>query len=325
MVNSIFAKNELITSGTIQGREIILTAQVSGQIKEVLKNEGDLVEEEDLLLLIDDTDYQLNYQKAESALKISQAKLQEGLKGSTHEELQKAITSISQAESNTAALNLKKEVLIKDYQKLEKLVESGGFSQNDLDKLDSEIKILEEQINAAKKQEESAYWQLKIMESGAGDETIQALEAQVQGNKSDVLLAENKIAHTKITSPINGRISGIFLDKGENVMAGSPVLSLLDPHELWVRVYVPEGEIGKIFVNQEAELIVDTFPDQIFSGKVTQISDQAQFTPKNVQTKDQRTSTVFPVKISITEGFDKLKPGITAEIKLIPQENSDEE
>jgi len=235
--------------------------------------------------------------------------------------LQKAVTLIKQAESNTAALNLKKEKLQNDYKNLEKLFQSGGASENELKNLETEIKILEEQIEASKKQEESVYWQLEIMENGARDEIIQTLEAQLQAAKSDLLLAENRINDTKIKSPISGRISGMFLDKGETVMAGSPVFSVLDPQDLWVRVYIPEKEIGKVFLDQKAEITVNTFPNEIFSGRVIHISDQAQFTPKNVQTKDQRTSTVFPVKITIDEGLQKLKPGITADIILTPQED----
>ena len=325
LIRQLIPQNDLTYSGTIQGREIIITSQVSGQVKEILKNEGDQVQENEVLLQIDDTDYQLNYQKAEAALKIAQAKLAEGSSGSTHAELQKALAQINQAEAGTAALILKKDQLAQDYQKFEQLHQSGGISQNDLEKLALEINILDEQINASKKQEESAYWQLKIMESGARDEVIQSLEAQLQAAKSDLLLAENKIQHTKITSPIQGRISGIFLDKGENLNMGTPVLSIIDPQDLWVRVYIPEDEIGKIFINQEAQLTVNTFPNEIFTGKVTQISDQAQFTPKNVQTKDQRTSTVFPVKIQISGGFDQLKPGITADVKLLPREKDKDE
>lgn len=325
LVRQLIPQDDLTYSGTIQGREIIITSQVSGQVKEIIKNEGEQVNENDLILQVEDTDYQQNYLKAEAALKIAQAKLQEGSSGSTHAELQKALAQIKQAESNTSALTLKKVQLVQDYQKFEKLHQSGGISQNDLEKLALEINILDEQINASKKQEESAYWQLKIMESGARDEIIQSLEAQLQVAKSDLILAENKIQHTKITSPIQGRISGMFLDKGENLNIGTPVLSIIDPQDLWVRVYVPEDEIGKIFINQEAQLTVNTFPNEIFTGKVTQISDQAQFTPKNVQTKDQRTSTVFPVKLQIIEGFDYLKPGITADVKLLPQEKDEDE
>jgi HlyD family secretion protein len=325
LVRQLIPQDDLTYSGTIQGREIIITSQVSGQVKEIIKNEGEQVNENDLILQVEDTDYQQNYLKAEAALKIAQAKLAEGTKGSTHAELQKALAQINQAEAGTAALILKKDQLAQDYLKFEQLYQSGGISQKDLEKLALEINILDEQINASKKQEESAYWQLKIMESGARDEIIQSLEAQLQAAKSDLLLAENKIQHTKITSPIQGRISGMFLDKGENLNIGTPVLSIIDPQDLWVRVYIPEDEIGKIFINQEAQLTVNTFPDEIFTGKVTQISDQAQFTPKNVQTKDQRTSTVFPVKIQISGGFDQLKPGITADVKMLPQEKVEDE
>lgn len=324
-ISNFLGKDEIEASGTIQAREIIITSQVSGVVKDINKDEGDSVTENLLLLEIDDLDYQLNYSKAESALKIVQAKLQEALKGSRHEELQRTMTLISQAESNTETLNIKKERLDQDYQKLEILFNSGAISKNELEKVQTEVKILDEQIKISKKQEENAYWQLKLMESGARDETIQNLEAQLQIAKTDLLLAENKVNQTKIKSPIQGRVSGIFIDKGELVMPGSPILSLQDPEDLWVKIYIPETEMGGVFIGQEALLTVDSFTDKSFPGKVVYISDKAQFTPKNVQTKDQRTSTVFPVKIKIEDNFEDLKAGLTAEIKLVPREKKDEQ
>lgn len=323
-IKNLISKNEIIASGTIQGREIIITSQVSGQVKEIIKEEGDSISEDQLILSIDDNDYQLNYSKVEAALKSAQARLQEALKGTAYEELQKTMTVISQAEANTNVLNLKKDKMKQDYQNMEILFESGGISKNELEKMQLEINILEEQIVGSKKQEEGAYWQLKTMQKGAKDETIQSLEAQLQGVKADLLLAENKMNQTKITSPIKGRINGIFTDKGEFVMPGNPILSVLDSEDLWIKIYIPETEIGRVFIGQEALITVDSFSDKNFPGKVIYIADQAQFTPKNVQTKDQRTSTVFPVKIKIENNFEELKPGLTAEIKLLPQEKKDE-
>lgn len=324
VISNLSKTEEIRASGTIQGREIIISSQVGGEIRLIVKDEGDSVSEGELLLEIDDQDYQLIFSKAQSALKIAQAKLQEALKGSPHAELQKTMTLIAQAEANTNTLNIKKEKIDQDYQKMEILFNSGGISKSELDKIKSEVDILAEQIKASKKQEENAYWQLQIMKSGARDEIIESLEAQLQISKSDLLLAENKLNQTKLKSPIKGRINGLYIDKGELVMPGSPVISVIDPEDLWLKIYIPETEIGKVFLGQEAVLRVDSFIDKDFSGKVVSISDQAQFTPKNVQTKDQRTSTVFPVKIKIENNFDELKSGITAEVRLIPREKKDE-
>ena len=311
-------------SGTIQGKEVLVTSQVSGRILELSAEEGDMITAEDVLLKVDDTEYQLNYDKAEAAFKIASAQLQEALNGSRYEEHKKAAAAIAQAEANTEALKIRAELLRNDLEKYQQLYAAGGISQKELDTLTSEADIIEEQVIAAGKQEEAAYWQLKMIENGQRNEVIERLQAQVQAAKADLLLAEKKLGDTVISSPVSGRVNGIFFDQGENVFAGKPVASVIDPEDLWIKVFIPEPEIGKIFVGQKAEITVDSFPDRTFEGKITVIADKAQFTPRNVQTKDQRTSTVFPVIVEVAEGYDVLKIGITAEMIFLEAEEGEQ-
>ena len=100
---------------------------------------------------------------------------------------------------------------------------------------------------------------------------------------------------------------------------GAPVLTLLDPTDRWVRIYVAEDRIGRVTVGQSAEVSSDSWPDKVYEGHVVYIGSEAEFTPRNVQTSEERTRLVYPVKVQITgdPSFD-LKPGTPADVRLEP-------
>jgi len=107
-------------------------------------------------------------------------------------------------------------------------------------------------------------------------------------------------------------------EPGEAVGAGSPVLTLLDPDDRWVRIYVREDAIGRVRLGMDAEIRSDTWPDRVYRGEVVFIGAEAEFTPRNVQTTEERTRLVYPVKVRITDdtGFE-LKPGVPADVTLL--------
>ncbi len=111
-------------------------------------------------------------------------------------------------------------------------------------------------------------------------------------------------------------IESIDLRPGDLVGANQPVARMLEPSQIWVRVYVPEPELGRVRVGQKAQLTVDTFPKKEFSGRVVEIRTQAEYTPRNVQTLDQRMDQVFGVKVAI-DPVPELKPGMAASVRLV--------
>ena len=102
---------------------------------------------------------------------------------------------------------------------------------------------------------------------------------------------------------------------GDLVGANAPALSLLDPSRLWVRAYVPEGRL-RLVIGQEVTLRVDPFPDETFRGRVSFIARDAEFTPGNVQTPEERSKQVFRIKVDLLDGFDRLRPGMSADVML---------
>ncbi|MDN5324275.1 MAG: rane fusion protein YbhG [Clostridia bacterium] len=314
IVVSCSNKEELIATGTIQGKEIIITAKVPAQVKEVLVEEGKEVKQGDKIVILDDTEYKLLVNQAEAQLDLAKAQLAEAINGTRQEEINKAKTSIEQFEANILALKAQLDNLNKNLTKQENLYNMGAISEQQLDELKTQIKVLENQIKAVEKQKESAQWQLIILEEGLRPEVIDKLEAQVKNAQTNFDLAKYKLGYTIISSPIDGIINSLNVEPGENVIVGSNIASIINPEDLWVRVYLPEDVIGKISLGQKVSLKIDSFPKDEFPGEVTDIGDKAQFTPRNVQTKDQRTTMVFPVKVKILKGFNVLKIGLPADV-----------
>lgn len=120
----------------------------------------------------------------------------------------------------------------------------------------------------------------------------------------------------QLVSPINGVILNRISEPGEVVTPGTPVVVIGDPTDIYMRIYVSEKEVGRLRLGQEALLRIDAFPDRAFKGKVTFISPKAEFTPKNVQTKEERVTQMFAVKIAVSEPDGHLKAGMPADVEI---------
>lgn len=119
-----------------------------------------------------------------------------------------------------------------------------------------------------------------------------------------------------IHAPIAGVVLYRNVEPGEVVAAGAPLITLINPDELTLTVYVPEDRYGQIALGQSYPVTVDSFPGEIFSATVTHVADQAEFTPRNVQTTDSRKNTVFAIKLDLPQAEGKLKPGMPADVQF---------
>ncbi|MFZ5943304.1 MAG: HlyD family secretion protein [Bacillota bacterium] len=306
--------DQLSATGTIQGKEVVLTARIPAQVKGILVEEGQLIKENEDLVLLDDAELKIALKQAQANLEMSEARLKEAVNGSRSEEINKGVAAIQQIEASLDGLQAQLLNQENNIARQQELLQAGAIPQQQLDDFITQRDVLLSQIKNMEKNKEQASWQLEILKNGVRPETLKTLEAQVENASAALELAQYKLGYGLIKSPINGIINSVIVEEGENIVVGSKIVSILDPQELWVRVYLPEDVIGQVSVGQQISLMVDSFPGRIFSGKVSDIADYAQFTPRNVQTKDQRTTMVFPVKVKILEGFELLKIGMPADV-----------
>lgn len=170
------------------------------------------------------------------------------------------------------------------------------------------------QNKSAKAQVDAAQSALDLALAGYTGPTIQAQKAAVEAAREAVNMANLNLGKTIIKSPVKGQILYKNVELGQVVSPGTRLVTILNTNDQWVRVYVPEALLSKVVKGQQALISVDAYPGKKFKGEAALISDQAEFTPKNVQTKEERTTIVFGVKVQIKEGFDQLKPGMPADV-----------
>jgi HlyD family secretion protein len=185
--------------------------------------------------------------------------------------------------------------------------------------LDARVHAAQSQMAVAEAALELAKSELALLLAGPRAETVALAEAQVQQAETALLLLQVRQDKLVVRSPMNGIITNQVVEVGETAVAGRPLLTLADLQDLSLEVFVPTDRIGWVRVGQEAEVVVDAFPGRVFVGTVTYIAPEAEFTPRNVQTKEERVNTVFAVRIKIDDADLALKPGMPADAALEPQ------
>ncbi len=177
--------------------------------------------------------------------------------------------------------------------------------------LDNEV--LRQQVKAAEAGVQIARAQLKEVRDEGNESEIEVAKAQLKQAEANLEAYQVQLRETRITSPLEGVILSLPVSLGEVVNSGSTIAVIGDLRKLKLVIYLPEEEAGKVKVGDECSISVDSYPGRAFFGKVSEIADQAEFTPQNIQTREQRTSLVYAVTISIENSDLALKPGQPAD------------
>jgi len=283
-------KNELVLSGSIESRSADVGPLVAGRVQKVFVDEGATVRAGDPIASLEPDLIDPQIQEQEAQIQGQRAALDKAVRGPRSEEIARA-----RVEANVTETNRKR---------LESLLRQGIAPQQDYD--------------VAAAQAKSALETLRELERGTRSEDIASARAGLAGAASRLAYLKRQREETIIRAPADGVIQSIDLRPGDLVAAGQPIVKILEPSQLWVRVYVPETQLGRVGKGAPVSLRVDTWPDRVFSGRIVEISDRAEYTPRNVQTLDQRGDQVFGVKVAIDPSPD-LKPGMAAFVALEPQ------
>ena len=151
----------------------------------------------------------------------------------------------------------------------------------------------------------------------AAKKSYDATIAQLRQTRAALAASQDRLRDMVITAPVSGVVLRKNSEAGETVAAGAAVYTLGDLENPWIRVYVKEDKLGLVKLGQKAEVMTDSFPKKTYLGIVTMISSEAEFTPKNVQTQEERVKLVFALKVSVKNENGELKPGMPADVKII--------
>ncbi len=289
-------------TGTIESTNVIVSSRNAGEINSILFAEGERVNAGDTILIIDHEALEYQLDQALAGEQIAQAQLDLMLKGARSEDINQAEEMMNQSEIN---FNTAKN----DFERYKQLWESKSISKKQFEDMTARYDVALAQYNSAKEN----YQKVKKI---FRPEEIEQAKGNVKKAKASVDLLKKSIHDSYVTSPLSGFIVKKFVEVGETVTPMSSLFKVSNLSTVDLVIYVSEVELGKIKLGQKAEVSIDTYPDRKYEGKVTYISPEAEFTPKNVQTKDERTKLVFAVKITVDNKNFDLKPGMPADAKI---------
>lgn len=353
------AQTPYVVSGFIEADEIRVGSRVGGRVVRVNAIEGKAVQRGELLVELDGFDLQARLAETAAKLKQTEARLALLRAGARAEEIAQAKALVDQRqaileqlqhgprqqeiEAATAELELarsERELAQKTFERAESLVQQGATSREDFDRSATEVRVAQsqvavkqealallqegtrkEEIEQAKSSLEAAVQAWKLTQAGSRAEEIAEAEATVEAAGAAKQAIEAQLDELNIVSPDDLVVEAVDLQPGDMVASNAPVLTLIDYRSLWVRAYVPENRLD-LRLNDHVPITVDSFPGEKFEGVITFVANQAEFTPRNVQTPEERSKQVFRMKVTVNDAQRRLRPGMSADVWL--DEVSDE-
>lgn len=172
-----------------------------------------------------------------------------------------------------------------------------------------------EEIARTERQYQQALARLRLVEAGARSEDIAQAQAQVERARAALQTIDTQMAELEVRSPADAVIEVFQVRPGDLINPNATVATLVELDRLWVRVYVPEPELGHVQLEKEVSITIDTFPD-VFRGTIEHISSRGEFTPRNVQTREERAHQVFGVRVRVDNSSRKLHAGMAADVAI---------
>lgn len=277
-------------SGTIEGTDITLAAEVMGRVRAVRVDEGTRVRRGDTLVVLDSEEYEIQLRQASANQEALASAYRLALEGARREDIIQAEAAYRAAEA--------------DYRRMKDLLTSQTITQKQYD-----------DVYARYVAAEQTYQKLL---RGSRKEEIIAARARVVGAEAQVDLLRKKVRDCVIVSPAEATVTLRAIEPGEYVGVGSNVLRLTVLDRVKLTIYVGETELGRVRLGQAGGVRIDGAPDREFEARVVYVSPVAEFTPKNVQTKEERTKLVFAVRLEVDNPDGALKPGLPADATLRP-------
>lgn len=343
----------VVVSGFVEADEIRVGSRIGGRVMKVLVAEGSQVSAGGVLVELEPFDLMERKAEAEHVLEQANAAFDKVTVGFRVEEIAQAQArraqavadldklrngprprEISVAEADLRLAGAELELAQKIFLRVETLYGKQAVDKNDLDEAATKLKVAQatvdsrteqlallqegsrsEDIARAVAQLDEAEQVLQLRQNGSRVEEIAEAKAKRDAAQATVLAIDRQLEELKIIAPEDSIVEAIDLRPGDLLSPNGPAISLVDRTRMWVRAYVPENHLN-IEAHQSVQILIDSFPGRVFNGKVVFMARQAEFTPANVQTPEERSKQVFRIRVQLTDGLDVLRPGMAADVVL---------
>jgi HlyD family secretion protein len=305
-------------SGEIEGTVVELSSRVGARVLEVKVREGQAVKAGDVLLRLDCADPAAALAEAEARLAASQAQAAAAMAQVKASQRSRVAAGAAEeaARAQAAALSAQAEAAERHAQRLAKLPED--VSASSIDQTQASATQLTQQTVAAKAQATASAEQARVaaVTTGAAASQAQAALAQVRAAEASVARARLLAAECELRAPRDAEVQTLPHEAGELVSPGATLVRLVDSSEVTATFYLPNAEIGAVKPGAKAEVVADAWPDDAFEGTVRTVSLEAEFTPRNIQTRTDRDRLVYPIEVVVTNRDAKLRAGMPVQVTL---------
>ncbi len=344
----------LVLAGVVEVQEVHLGSKVGGRVGEVLVREGDGVEAGAVLVRLEMPEHRARRDQWAAGVAQAEAVLERWRNGPRAEEIEEAEASVAagaarlamlqewtrpeelrRAEAEREAAQADAALAESTFRRVEKLHRERVASPQEFDDarsardgasararaLQARSDLLKagaraEEIAAAREELRQARARLDLLKAGTRPEVLAEAKAQLDQARAALAEAEAQLREGEVRAPVACRVEVLSVRKGDLVAPGRPFARVLDLEEIWVRAYCPEPDLGHLRVGGGVQVRVDTWPDREFPGKVVQIAGESEFTPRNIQSLDERWNQVFSLKVKVDAAPGLLKPGMAALVRV---------
>ena len=301
-------------SGYVEATEVRIAPETGGRLLEVSIREGDRVAAGTVIARLDETDTALALRRAQAERDHALAQLRLLQAGARGEEVRQARAQEGSAEADTSALEAELQAARADLARFEALLASNAGSRKQRDDAATRVAVAEARVSAARERARAAGEGLARIRAGARTEEIAAARARVAAAEAQIATLDKTRADATLRAPVSGVVTAKLADAGEMIARGTPVAVISDLDHPWANVYVDAPMVPRLKLGQKVPLVTDD--GGRLEGTITYISPKAEFTPRNVQTADERTKLVYRIKVTADNPDGILKPGMQVEAEI---------
>lgn len=302
-------------SGHVEATETRLAPEQGGRVLTLTIKEGDRVEPGQTILTLDKKDLELALQRARADRAQAEAQLRLVQAGSRVEDIRQAESQLAAAQADVSAAGAELRSAEQDLQRFEMLLASNSGSQKQRDDAATRRALAADRVTAAEHRARSQGETLARLRAGARPEEVDVARTRVAWSATQIAVLEKQLADTTLVSPVSGIVTQKLVEPGEVIAPRTPIAIVVDLDAAWADVFVPEPTVPALRLGQAATIFTDAGGSGI-AGTVTYISPKAEFTPRNVQTAEERSKLVYRIRISVDNTNGVLKQGMPVEAEI---------
>ena len=304
----------LRASGYVEATEVRVAPEVGGRIIELAVEEGDRVTVDALIARLDTSDTELAIRRADAERAQAVAQLRLLQAGARAEDVRQALAQAGSAQAEVTAAESELRSASADLARFEALLASNAGSRKQRDDAATRREVAVARAESSRERARAAAEAVARLRAGARREELAAAQARVAAVDAQIAALQKSLADAIVKSPVGGVITARLADRGELVAPRAPIVVVTDLDRAWANVYVDEPVVPRLTLGQAVPLVTDA--QQRLDGTITFISPKAEFTPRNVQTAEERTKLVYRIKVTTDNRQGILKTGMPVEAEL---------